>query len=141
MEKKWLAAENSNVSRFWGLFSGQDIDNLNINQFFKRKPLPAAKRLAIKTLKMVLSIILNKSDQYLLEKINLFFRLLRVCPENSPKNGSVVSRYFLFIFWKLDLSRRNHTNFDNEIRIVSAICALITRWLRFVPPPSPVKIQ
>ncbi len=44
------------------------------------------------------------------------------------------SRYFvnfLFDLGKIDLPMIIHGKFHDKIRILSAICALITRWLHF----------
>ena len=59
------------------------------------------------------------------------YSLWRICSENSQKwlNGWVQFRK------NIDLPRISHVNFYNEIRILSAICALTTRWVTLPPPP------
>ena len=47
-------------------------------------------------------------------------------------NGWAASRYFsnfLFDLGKIDLPRITHAKVQIEIRILSVICSLITRWL------------
>ena len=59
------------------------------------------------------------------------YSLWRICSENSQKwlNGWVQFRK------NIDLPRISHVNFYNEIRILSAICALTTRRVTLPPPP------
>ena len=50
--------------------------------------------------------------------------------------GKIAEKLPNFNLGEIDLPSKTHAKFHNEIWILSAICALITRWLHPPPPTS-----